>query len=312
MIAAAWILRSIVISREWWIILSTLGERGEGSSEGAGGGSYQCPDFFHSVLISNPVSVAVSSPLFFFFFVLKVASCQRALGYSISGEKHWSQEFCYMGCGCLSLLPEDPSRTSSTRKWRHCCHFFPPQQMISHRMKPGRQWLCEHCCKARRWSWFIKKSHHDLVGQGGVRGEADGCFEEGRVWVKAPRFKENEFQCQKAQLTFKFFLLFLKSWAWHFLECNILLTVWLCWVFVVEVGSFVAECGLSCPMTCGICYPTRDWSCIPCVGRRILNHWTTREFLFKFFLVIRDSLTHCSVALGGILCSCERYCQASN
>ena len=41
-----------------------------------------------------------------------------------------------------------------------------------------------------------------------------------RVRVKAPRFKENEFQCQKAQLTFKFFLLFLKYWAWHFFECH--------------------------------------------------------------------------------------------
>ena len=23
---------------------------------------------------------------------------------------------------------------------------------------------------------------------------------------------------------------------------------------------------------------TRDWTCVPCIGREILNHWTTREF----------------------------------
>ena len=25
--------------------------------------------------------------------------------------------------------------------------------------------------------------------------------------------------------------------------------------------------------------PTRDWTCVPCFGRRILNHWTTTEVL---------------------------------
>ena len=28
---------------------------------------------------------------------------------------------------------------------------------------------------------------------------------------------------------------------------------------------------------------TRDQSCVPCTGRQILNHWTTREILFPYF-----------------------------
>ena len=30
--------------------------------------------------------------------------------------------------------------------------------------------------------------------------------------------------------------------------------------------------------------PTRDQTCIPCIGRQILNHWTTREVPFITFL----------------------------
>ena len=36
-----------------------------------------------------------------------------------------------------------------------------------------------------------------------------------------------------------------------------------------RVGSVVVAHELSCPAACGIL--------VPCVGRRILNHWTTRE-----------------------------------
>ena len=32
--------------------------------------------------------------------------------------------------------------------------------------------------------------------------------------------------------------------------------------------------GLSCPMACGI-FPDQRWSPCPCIGRQILNHWTT-------------------------------------
>ena len=39
--------------------------------------------------------------------------------------------------------------------------------------------------------------------------------------------------------------------------------------------------GFSCPVACGP-LPwsnlwTRDWTCVSCIGRQILNHWTTRE-----------------------------------
>ena len=33
---------------------------------------------------------------------------------------------------------------------------------------------------------------------------------------------------------------------------------------------------------------TRDWTCIPCIGRQVLNHWTTREVPLEF---LRDRET---------------------
>ena len=45
-------------------------------------------------------------------------------------------------------------------------------------------------------------------------------------------------------------------------------------------GSAVAVYRLSCPSsTQDLTSPTRDRTCIHCVGRRILNHWTTRTVL---------------------------------
>ena len=85
---------------------------------------------------------------------------------------------------------------------------------------------------------------------------------------------------------------------------------WLHWVFV-------RACGLSCPMTCRIFRtPTRDWTCVPCIGRQILNHWPTREdpvlpifmcFTFSYSNLIlnraspeRPSLTtHSKIAVWG-------------
>ena len=44
--------------------------------------------------------------------------------------------------------------------------------------------------------------------------------------------------------------------------------------------AFLLQCtGFSCS-SCGtwdLSSPTRDQTCIPCIGRWILNHWTTRE-----------------------------------
>ena len=102
---------------------------------------------------------------------------------------------------------------------------------------------------------------------------------------------------------------------------------WLCWVFVAECGpslvagsratlslqwaasllwvlllwskglvyvaSVVVVHGLSCLAVCEVSFlvsfQARDQTCVPCVGRWILNHWTIREvqikanFFFFFF-----------------------------
>ena len=62
-----------------------------------------------------------------------------------------------------------------------------------------------------------------------------------------------------------------------------------------HVGSVVAahrlsSCGTRVQMPCGMWYltsPTRDWTCVPCIGRRILNHWTTREVPVCSLLILK-------------------------
>ena len=51
---------------------------------------------------------------------------------------------------------------------------------------------------------------------------------------------------------------------------------------------------LNCPAAHGISFLTRDQTLVPCIGRRLLSYWTTREvpskdffFSFSFFLVIK-------------------------
>ena len=54
--------------------------------------------------------------------------------------------------------------------------------------------------------------------------------------------------------------------------------------------------------------PTRDWTCILCIARQILNHWTLREvpcnFSFKCFMgedivkILRMNLAACSHGWG--------------
>jgi len=43
-------------------------------------------------------------------------------------------------------------------------------------------------------------------------------------------------------------------------------------------GSAAGTHGLSCLRACGI-FQSRDQTCVHCIGRQILNHWTTREAL---------------------------------
>ena len=54
--------------------------------------------------------------------------------------------------------------------------------------------------------------------------------------------------------------------------------------------SVVVMCGLSCPEAYGI-FLDQGWNLCPCIGRWILNHWTTREvpghrFLKKLYQMI--------------------------
>ena len=72
-------------------------------------------------------------------------------------------------------------------------------------------------------------------------------------------------------------------------------------------GSVVVAHGLSCPEACGIFW-TKGRTHIPCIGRQILHHWTTREVLESLTLgdghnnvVIKRRQIHWSQTSGGIL-----------
>ena len=59
------------------------------------------------------------------------------------------------------------------------------------------------------------------------------------------------------------------------------------WVFTAESGlSPGVVHGLSCTMVCGISW-TGDGTCVPRIGRQILNYWTTREVL-KFLITFEQ------------------------
>ena len=52
-------------------------------------------------------------------------------------------------------------------------------------------------------------------------------------------------------------------------------------------GSAVAVRSFSCHAACGILSSlTRDQTHVPCVGRRILNHWTSREVLSISYITV--------------------------
>ena len=95
-------------------------------------------------------------------------------------------------------------------------------------------------------------------------------------------------------------------WVWAFSSCReqgysfvavgslSLLWVLLLWSKgLVYVASVVVVHGLSCLAVCEVSFlvsfQARDQTCVPCIGRWILNHWTIREvqikanFFFLFF-----------------------------
>ena len=43
-----------------------------------------------------------------------------------------------------------------------------------------------------------------------------------------------------------------------------------------NIGLVVVVPGLSCTAACGI-FRDQESNLCPCIGRQILNHWTTRE-----------------------------------
>ena len=54
--------------------------------------------------------------------------------------------------------------------------------------------------------------------------------------------------------------------------------------------------GLIAPQHVGSSW-TKDRTCVPCIGRRILNHWTTREALSPIF---KSQVPH---RVGALSCS---------
>ena len=63
-----------------------------------------------------------------------------------------------------------------------------------------------------------------------------------------------------------------------------------CGTWALEhVGSEVAAHGPSCSRACGI-LPDWDQTCVPCLARQILNHWTTREATKIRFLIMSSRL----------------------
>ena len=72
-----------------------------------------------------------------------------------------------------------------------------------------------------------------------------------------------------------------------FLNFIFFIYFWLHWVFIAEhglltvVASLTVETGSRRTGLAALKHvgssQTRDWTHVPCIARRILNHWTTRE-----------------------------------
>ena len=60
-----------------------------------------------------------------------------------------------------------------------------------------------------------------------------------------------------------------------FLNFILFLNFWLPWVFI-------AAHGLSLVVTCDLSSPSRVQTHIPCIGRRVLSHWTPQRSPLSF------------------------------
>ena len=52
-----------------------------------------------------------------------------------------------------------------------------------------------------------------------------------------------------------------------------------------HIDSVVVVRGLSGPVVCGI-FLDQGQTCVPCIGRKASNHWTTRKVLDFLIMVI--------------------------
>ena len=120
------------------------------------------------------------------------------------------------------------------------------------------------------------------------------------------------------QKTFLELCLYWPQWLMFFF-CNYLFYLWPCWVFVavaqalsscseqrllsswgartshcsdISYGAQILGCtgfssyGSKASCSKDLSSQNRDRTRVPCIGRRILNHWTTREVPFLMFLKI--------------------------
>lgn len=87
-----------------------------------------------------------------------------------------------MGCGCLSLLPEDPSHASSTRRRRRCCQFFTSS---TDDFSIGRSQADSNCVNVavkQDGDSGSSRSHIMTCGSGMDERGGRWCFEEGREY----------------------------------------------------------------------------------------------------------------------------------
>ena len=77
-------------------------------------------------------------------------------------------------------------------------------------------------------------------------------------------------------LTWRFFVKF-----FIFLNFNIYI-FWPCWAFIGEHGLLWVRSHMPHGIWSGSSL-TRNWTRVLCIGRRVLNHWTTREVLRYLF-----------------------------
>ena len=89
----------------------------------------------------------------------------------------------------------------------------------------------------------------------------------------------------------------------------ILFTFWFIWLRWVSVAAWgLCSCGAHCWLPHSmwdVSSPARDQTCVPCLAKWILNHWTTRE-VPRHFINSHNSLDFLSSACG--FC-CSTWCQ---